>query len=94
MIGRIDRDEKEAKLSASHKYGKKFRSYRVGFIAGKKDGKKLEEGPSAKNPFPIPSEVLELLKKRARWQMGYDYGYQIGGRIKRKKQAKRKVRRK
>lgn len=89
MQGRIDRDENEEKKSAAYRYGKKFRSFRVGYKAGRKDGWTREATAQAKCPFHIPSDVLELLKKRARWFAGYDMGYQ-DAKIKRRKQGKKK----
>ena len=90
MIGRIDLDEKEfKKYTGAYKRGKRFRSFRLGVQAGKTDGAKIEDTTTSKNPFPIPSELYELLQKRARWQAGYDLGWEIGREKKRKKLKRR-----
>lgn len=78
MIGRIDRDETEEKLCNNYRYGMKQKSYKLGLVAGKLDSKnKKNLEKKAKCPFKIPSDILILLKKRARWFAGYDYGWQI-----------------
>ena len=87
MIERLDRDREEEKKCYDHNYGKKKPSYRKGFDAGLRDGQKREVEQRTKNPYFIPSELRVLLKKRARWQMGYDAGWQIGGK---KKKLKKK----
>lgn len=91
MIGRLDRDSTEEKKCNDHAYGKKFKSYRLGLVAGKRDGhqKDLDLKTRGKNPYIIPTEIWELLKKRSRWEMGYQVGWELG----RKKKKKKKVRR-
>jgi hypothetical protein len=93
MIGRLDLDNDEAKKCNNHNVGKKLPSYRKGFQAGLRDGKQLEIQKREKNPYLIDPEVMLLLKKRARWQMGYEYGFQIGGRKRRLKLGKKRKRR-
>lgn len=91
MISFIDRDEKEAKLCYSRRYGMKFKSYKSGFSAGKKDAKdKKNINGKTKCPFNIPPDVYDLLRKRARWLEGYEAGWNRVGAGKRKKNAKRK----
>lgn len=92
MQGRIDRDEGEEKLSATYRYGKKFKSFRLGYRDGKIDGAKIEADVRKKCPFKIPSDVYELLKKRARWFAGYDLGWEQGRKRKKKKLKKRRER--
>lgn len=78
MLAKLGSDEQEAKKCNRHSYGKKFKSYRKGYIAGKHDARRkdLPEG-TAKNPYNLSEEVWELLKKRARWEMGYDAGWEV-----------------
>ena len=85
MIGRIDRDEAEEKNCSVYRYGKKFRSFRLGYRAGKSDGAKVDAVGTTKCPFKIPSDVLELLKKRARWFAGHALGWEQGRKRKKKK---------
>lgn len=92
-MGRLDRDERESKFCYDHRYGRKFKSYRLGFIAGKRDGKRKDLEAMAKCPFVIPEEVWKLLQKRARWFSGYDNGWEVGRRRKKKLMAKKKKRR-
>lgn len=88
MIGRIDRDDAEEKKCNVRRYGMKFPSYKQGLIAGRRDRKrKAKLEPREKCPYFIPSDVLALLKKRARWFAGYDAGWQ---QVHLKKQMKRK----
>ena len=93
MIGRLDLDEQEAKKCNDHNRGKKLPSYRKGFEAGLRDGKQTEIEKREKNPYLIDPEVMLLLKKRARWEMGYQYGCQVGHRISSKKLEKKRKRR-
>lgn len=94
MLGSITADEKEVKHCNDNRYGMKFRSYRLGLEAGKRDSKhKKTLEKMASNPYIIPSEIFELLKKRARWKSGYDQGWDIVSDRQRKK-AEKKHRRK
>lgn len=93
MIGRLDVDEQEVKRCNDHNAGKKLPSYRKGFQAGLSDGQKTEIEKREKNPYWLSSEIKLLLRKRARWEAGYQYGWQIGSRKKKKRMAKRKKRR-
>jgi len=89
MIGRLDLDEAEAKRCNNHSVGKKLPSYKKGFQAGLRDGKKTEIEKREKNPYLIDPEVMILLKKRARWEAGYQYGWQLGSKKKKIKKVRR-----
>ena len=88
MQGRLGIDEGEAKKCNSHQYGKKFKSYRLGYVAGKRDRRTKGVEKLAENPFKIPPDIWKLLQKRARWQMGYDMGWQMESDKKLKKKRK------
>ena len=89
MISRIDRDAVEEKLCNNHRYGMKQKSYKLGLKAGKIDSKNKNLEKKAKCPYRIPSDILALLKKRARWFAGYDMGWQSVLERKKKKKKKR-----
>jgi len=89
MIGRLDLDEAEAKRCNNHNVGKKLPSYKKGFQAGVRDAKATEIEKRAKNPYLLTEEMRILLKKRARWEMGYQQGWEVG----RKQRKVKKVRR-
>lgn len=69
-------------------YWRKFISWRKGFKAGKKGKSKVD------NPYKLSEEIWTLLRKRARWQMGYEEGWEAGRRKRlareKRKQKKRK----
>ena len=85
MIGNIDRDEREEKLCYRHSYGMKFKSYKLGMAAGKTDVRNKDLTSKTKCPYRIPEDVLELLKKRARWLAGYEIGWQVGRKTKKRR---------
>lgn len=93
MIGRLDLDEAEAKKCNNHNAGKKLPSYKKGFHAGLRDGKQTDIGKREKNPYLLSPEIMILLKKRARWEAGYQYGWQLGSAKKKVKLKKKKIRR-
>jgi hypothetical protein len=91
MMGRLDRDELEEKKCYDARYGQKFKSFRIGLQDGKRDakaGKHLEKRTA--NPYSVPSEIWELLKKRARWEMGYQTGWSLIHQRNQKKKTKYK----
>lgn len=89
MISRIDRDNDEEKSCYDLRYAMKQKSYKLGYAAGKIDSKNKNLEKKAKCPFRIPSDILAILKKRARWFAGYDYGWQISSLKKKRKKKKR-----
>jgi 5-enolpyruvylshikimate-3-phosphate synthase len=82
VISFIDRDNKETKRCNDHRYGMKFKSYKLGMLAGKTDVKDKELTAKTQCPYFIPEEVRQLLKKRARWLAGYEEGWRRGKRRK------------
>ena len=95
MIGRIDRDNEEEKKCYDMAYGKKFKSFKKGYLAGKIDAKKNKDLKNREpNPYLIDPDVLMILKQRARWFEGYDQGWQkISDRKKKKGKVNGKLRR-
>lgn len=91
----IRSDPAELKKCNAHKYGLRFKSYKKGYASGKIDAQRnhstKNEEKRAENPYTIPPDVLLLLQKRARWEMGYEMGWQT---VLRKRTAKLPVKKK
>jgi len=55
--------------------------WKKGFKAGKQSGK---SGESTENPYKLSSKIIELLRKRTLWFIGYEEGW-CAGKAKREK---------
>lgn len=78
MIGRIDRDVDAENECRDHRRGMKFPSYKEGLEAGKRDFRGLKNLEHKElNPYSLTPEILSLLKKRARWESGYQTGWML-----------------
>ena len=83
LKGKLGSDAEELKKCASHKYGLRFKSYKKGYLSGKIDSKhhtSTREHERAENPYTLTPDVIELLRKRARWEMGYEMGWAVNHR--------------
>lgn len=74
-MGRIDRDESEQSRCYNDEYARKFKSYRLGLAAGKRDGARTGNEKLERNPYVLTPEILALLRKRARWEAGHSIGF-------------------
>ena len=93
MLGSLLHDDAERKRCNDSRYGMKFKSYKLGYAAGKHDrlNLKRDDAKTEQNPYKLTPDILDLLRRRARWESGYFAGWQ---RIQLKKQNKAKKKKK
>src|SRR6266568_2518341 len=70
----------EKNKSNYYKRMKKIKYYKLGFKSARKNKSKSE------NPYKLTPEIVELIRKRTYWTMGFDDGYVLSSH--RKKQLK------